>query len=218
MLKMKSGFENFSMMYYLIQYCGTACLNHRLELAVGNALNATSGTDDLQSFLESLYSLYSQSPKNMRELSDCAHGSHVSLKKNRKGVYYSLGRFIFQRDISSKAFFSGLSPAFSKRFKKLRQTKCRKSQISRITFHISTNGGRLQRSKTCQKHYKTEITQCQKPKTYSSYNNYGKPYCFSGRKLYFGSTCRRSNVVSGCTIARRQRPNHLPGSVHLSCS
>jgi len=84
------------------------CLSHRLELAVGNALNATSGTNDLQSFLKSIYSLYSQSPKNLRELSDCAHDSHISLKKNRKGVYYSLGGFIFQSDISSKAFSSSL--------------------------------------------------------------------------------------------------------------
>ena len=94
------------------------CLNHRLELAVGNALNATSGTNDLQPFLESLYSLYSQSPKNMRELSGCAHDLHIRLKKNRKGVYYSLGGFIFQSGISSKAFFSSLSPTFSERFKK----------------------------------------------------------------------------------------------------
>ena len=28
------------------------CLNHRLERAVGNALDATSGTNDLQSFLK----------------------------------------------------------------------------------------------------------------------------------------------------------------------
>jgi len=57
------------------------CLNHRLELAVGNALNATSGTNDLQSFLESLYSLYSQSPKNMRELRGCTHDLYISLKR-----------------------------------------------------------------------------------------------------------------------------------------
>jgi len=94
------------------------CLNHRLELVVGNALNATSGTNDLQSFLESLYSLYSQSPKNMRELRGCTHDLHISLKKNRKGVYYSLGSFIFQSGISSKAFCSSLSPTFSERFKK----------------------------------------------------------------------------------------------------
>ena len=48
------------------------CLNHRLELAVDNALNATRGTNDLKFFLESLYSLNSQSLKNMRDLSDCA--------------------------------------------------------------------------------------------------------------------------------------------------
>jgi len=92
-------------------------INRRLELAIGNALNATSGTNDLQSFLESLYSLHSQSTKNMRELSDCAHDLHICLKKNRKGVYYSLGGFIFQSGISSKAFFSSLSPTFSERFK-----------------------------------------------------------------------------------------------------
>jgi len=49
------------------------CVTHRIELAVGDALNATTGTNDLQSLLESLYSLHSQSPKNMRELSACAH-------------------------------------------------------------------------------------------------------------------------------------------------
>jgi len=54
----------------------------------------------------------------MRELNDCAHDLHISLKKNRKGVYYLLGGFIFQSGISSKAFFSSLSPTFSERFKK----------------------------------------------------------------------------------------------------
>jgi len=57
------------------------CLSSILELAVGNAPNATTGTNELQSFLESLYSLYSQSPKNMRERSDCAHDLHISLKR-----------------------------------------------------------------------------------------------------------------------------------------
>ena len=42
------------------------CLNHRLQLAVGNALNATSATNDLQSFLESLYS-YIASHRRTRE-------------------------------------------------------------------------------------------------------------------------------------------------------
>ena len=57
------------------------CLNHRLELTVGNALDPTSGTNDMQSFLESLDSLYSQQPKNTRELSGCVHDLHITLKR-----------------------------------------------------------------------------------------------------------------------------------------
>ena len=56
-------------------------LNHRLELDLGNVLDATSDTNDLQSFLECLYYLYSQSPKNMRELSNCAYDLHLTLKR-----------------------------------------------------------------------------------------------------------------------------------------
>ena len=48
------------------------CLNHRLELAVGNALEIISGTSDFQPFLKHLYSLYSQSAKNQRELIQCS--------------------------------------------------------------------------------------------------------------------------------------------------
>ncbi|XP_074552406.1 LOW QUALITY PROTEIN: E3 SUMO-protein ligase KIAA1586-like [Halichoeres trimaculatus] len=57
------------------------CLNHRLELAVDQALEVTGGTNDFQAFLDSLYSLYSQSPKNIRDLSTCAHDLHITLKK-----------------------------------------------------------------------------------------------------------------------------------------
>ncbi|XP_060761422.1 E3 SUMO-protein ligase KIAA1586-like [Neoarius graeffei] len=57
------------------------CLNHRLELAVDQALDATEGTKDFQAFLDALYALYSQSPKNMRELSECAHNLHITLRR-----------------------------------------------------------------------------------------------------------------------------------------
>jgi len=57
------------------------CLNHILELTVGNALDPTSGTNDMQSFLESLDSLYNQQPKNTRELSGCVHDLHITLKR-----------------------------------------------------------------------------------------------------------------------------------------
>ena len=57
------------------------CLNHRLELAVGIALEIIGGTNDFQSFLEHLYSLYSQSPKNKRELDQCFHDLQTTLKE-----------------------------------------------------------------------------------------------------------------------------------------
>jgi len=54
-----------------LMYCSIVAITD-FNLLLANALNAIPfGTNDLQSFLESLYSLYSQSPKNMRELSDC---------------------------------------------------------------------------------------------------------------------------------------------------
>uniref|UniRef100_A0A3P8SQN1 DUF4371 domain-containing protein n=1 Tax=Amphiprion percula TaxID=161767 RepID=A0A3P8SQN1_AMPPE len=57
------------------------CLNHRLELAVDQALDKTGGTKDFHAFLDSLYALYSQSPKNTRELSECAHNLHITLRR-----------------------------------------------------------------------------------------------------------------------------------------
>ncbi|KAK1901236.1 E3 SUMO-protein ligase KIAA1586 [Dissostichus eleginoides] len=57
------------------------CLNHRLELAVDQALDVTGGTKDFQAFMGSLYSLYSQSPKNMRQLSECAHNLDIALRR-----------------------------------------------------------------------------------------------------------------------------------------
>ncbi|CAM2096660.1 unnamed protein product [Caretta caretta] len=57
------------------------CLNHRLELAVDEALEVTGGTNDFKAFLDALYSLYSQSPKNSHELSAPANELHIVLKK-----------------------------------------------------------------------------------------------------------------------------------------
>ena len=57
------------------------CLNHRLELAVRIALEIIGGTNDFQSFLEHLYSLYSQSPKIKRELDQCSHDLQTTLKR-----------------------------------------------------------------------------------------------------------------------------------------
>uniref|UniRef100_A0A3Q1BX24 DUF4371 domain-containing protein n=1 Tax=Amphiprion ocellaris TaxID=80972 RepID=A0A3Q1BX24_AMPOC len=56
------------------------CPNHRLELA-DQALDKKGGTKDFHAFLDSLYALYSQSPKNTRELSECAHNLHITLRR-----------------------------------------------------------------------------------------------------------------------------------------
>ena len=57
------------------------CLNHRLELAIGITLEIIGGTNDFQSLFEHLYSLYSQSPKNRRELEHCSHDLQTTLKR-----------------------------------------------------------------------------------------------------------------------------------------
>ncbi|KAH1169103.1 hypothetical protein KIL84_013693 [Mauremys mutica] len=57
------------------------CLNQRLELAVDEALEVTRDTNDFKAFLDALYSLYNQSPKNSSELSDHANELHVVLQK-----------------------------------------------------------------------------------------------------------------------------------------
>ncbi|XP_074872882.1 E3 SUMO-protein ligase KIAA1586-like [Carettochelys insculpta] len=57
------------------------CLNHKLELAVDQVLNVTGGTNDFREFLDNLYSLCSQSPKNACDLRANATELHVVLKK-----------------------------------------------------------------------------------------------------------------------------------------
>jgi hypothetical protein len=55
------------------------CLAHRLELAVNDALKSVAATNHLQSFLKSLYALYSQSPKNQRELGEVTADTETQL-------------------------------------------------------------------------------------------------------------------------------------------
>eukprot|EP00102_Acyrthosiphon_pisum_P010394 XP_008178697.1 PREDICTED: E3 SUMO-protein ligase KIAA1586-like [Acyrthosiphon pisum] len=59
------------------------CCNHRLELAVCDTLKEVSGINNFQLFIEKLYALYHQSPKNMNELHMCA----VSLEHNLQPLY-----------------------------------------------------------------------------------------------------------------------------------
>jgi OTU-like cysteine protease len=57
------------------------CLNHRLELAVGDCISDCVGVNHFRSFMDSLYSLYSQSPKTQRQLEEVADDLGVRLRK-----------------------------------------------------------------------------------------------------------------------------------------
>lgn len=48
------------------------CSNHRLELAVGDVVKEVSGLNHFQIFFDKLYSLFHASPKNQRQLAQCA--------------------------------------------------------------------------------------------------------------------------------------------------
>jgi hypothetical protein len=48
------------------------CLNHRLELSVGDAVKSCMEINQFKIFLDTLYALYSMSPKMQRELGECA--------------------------------------------------------------------------------------------------------------------------------------------------
>ncbi|XP_022170490.1 E3 SUMO-protein ligase KIAA1586-like, partial [Myzus persicae] len=57
------------------------CLNHLLELAVGDTLKEITATNHFKYFLDSLYSLYSRSPKNQIELREhCTSLNEIFLK------------------------------------------------------------------------------------------------------------------------------------------
>lgn len=57
------------------------CAAHRLELAVADALKDVSATNHFKIFLEKLYSTYSMSAKNSRELAEAADAVSVELLK-----------------------------------------------------------------------------------------------------------------------------------------
>jgi len=55
-----------SYLYLIIWYC----LNHWLELAVADVIDDVNAVNYFKAFMECIYCLYGQSPKNQRELSD----------------------------------------------------------------------------------------------------------------------------------------------------
>ena len=56
------------------------CLNHRLELAVGDTVKQTNNVNHFKSFLDKMYTLYHRSPKNCRELAEHAQQLEVNLQ------------------------------------------------------------------------------------------------------------------------------------------
>ena len=57
------------------------CANHRLELAVGDVAKTVSGVNPFKTFMDSLYSVYSQSPKLQCELKGVASDLDVAISK-----------------------------------------------------------------------------------------------------------------------------------------
>ncbi|XP_033981881.1 E3 SUMO-protein ligase KIAA1586-like [Trematomus bernacchii] len=60
---------------------GWHCLNHRLELSVSDAVKHCTETNHFTAFLDKLYCLYHQSPKNLRELDAAVSEVGVCLRK-----------------------------------------------------------------------------------------------------------------------------------------
>ena len=58
------------------------CSNHRLELAVDDVVNEIAGINHFKIFFDTLYALYSSSPKNQYGFKSCA--KEFAFKKNRK--------------------------------------------------------------------------------------------------------------------------------------
>ena len=69
------------------------CANHRLELAVGDAILDADGINIFRVFMDKLFTLYHASPKNRYELQDCA--------KDLEQQVFTIGRVLDTRWVSS---------------------------------------------------------------------------------------------------------------------
>ncbi|KAJ8897992.1 hypothetical protein PR048_003352 [Dryococelus australis] len=57
------------------------CMNHRLELALSDAVDKVSGVNNFKIFMDKLYTLSNNSPKNQRQLAECAAQLNQQVKK-----------------------------------------------------------------------------------------------------------------------------------------
>jgi len=71
------------------------CAAHRLELAVNDAVEEVGGVNNFRAFMDKLYSLYHQSPKNQRQLHDVSESFGTQL--------LSIGRVLNTRWVASSA-------------------------------------------------------------------------------------------------------------------
>lgn len=78
------------------------CQAHRLELAVNQAVRSVNSISHFQMFVDSLYSLYSRSPKNQRELEAAA--SDVGVELLRVGRMFDV-RWVFSSFQAVKALW-----------------------------------------------------------------------------------------------------------------
>jgi hypothetical protein len=67
------------------------CMNHRLELAVADAIKDVSAVNHFKCFLDTIYSLFSQSNKNQRALSEACKELEVQVSTHRSNLRYALG-------------------------------------------------------------------------------------------------------------------------------
>ena len=69
------------------------CINHRLELAVGDAVSEVTGINHFKIFFDKLYSIYHSSAKNKRELEECCQELSTQ--------FYTVGRVLDTRWVAS---------------------------------------------------------------------------------------------------------------------
>jgi len=60
------------------------CFNHHLELALSDAVKCCTQVNHFKCFMDTLYALYSQSPKCQRELAECAKELDVQLSRIKR--------------------------------------------------------------------------------------------------------------------------------------
>lgn len=113
------------------------CLCHRIELSVGDTMKDVAGTSHFKIFMEKLYSVYSMSPKNQREVKAAARELDLQFRKIGKMLtirwvassfravsavhqnyaalhnHFSAAAIDKSRDDKMKASFRGLASALS---------------------------------------------------------------------------------------------------------